>query len=59
MPVKKLNLFELKQQSYVPSARMSDFLAEAASICLENQNHKQGVEIKVTGALEALSLIHI
>lgn len=52
MPIKKLNLFELKRQSYVPSERMSDFLAEAASVCLENQSHPQGVQIKVTGAIE-------
>jgi len=53
MPVKELNLYALKKQNDVPSNRMSDFLAEAASVCLENQNHSQGVELKITGALEA------
>ncbi|MEM1324894.1 MAG: hypothetical protein AAGI23_03010 [Bacteroidota bacterium] len=52
MPIRELNLYELKEKSYVPSKRMSDFLSEAASVCLENQNHSQGVELKVTGALE-------
>lgn len=28
------------------------FLAEAAAICLEDQGHDQGVELKVTGAVE-------
>ena len=53
MSIPKLNLYELKTQTYVPSTRVSDFYAEAATMCLENQSHEQGVEISVIGDIEA------
>jgi hypothetical protein len=53
MLVPKLNLYELKVNTYVPSPRVSDCYAEAASVCMNNQSHQQGVEIKVIGDVEA------
>lgn len=53
MPIPKLNLYELKTNTYVPSPRVSDCYAEAASVCMDNQNQQQGVEIKVIGDVEA------
>lgn len=38
-----INIFELKNISYVPSARTCGAYAEAAAVCLENQEHKNGV----------------
>ncbi len=53
MSIPKLNLYELKSQTYVPSPRVSDCYAEAAAVCLENQSQEKGVEINVIGDVEA------
>ncbi|MEL6720761.1 MAG: hypothetical protein AAFO82_18680 [Bacteroidota bacterium] len=53
MSIPKLNLYELKANTYVPSPRVSDYYAEAATVCMDNQNHQQSVEIKVIGDVEA------
>lgn len=49
MALKTLQIYELKDQGYVPSPSISKYFAEAASVCLENQGHKQSVVIKVSG----------
>ncbi|MFK7907313.1 MAG: hypothetical protein AB8B69_19405 [Chitinophagales bacterium] len=49
MAIKTINLYELKDLSYVPTASTCDAYAEAASVCLENQAHQIGVEFKVEG----------
>ncbi len=53
MSIDKINIYSLKDQSYIPSPRVSDCYAETASVCLENQNHKKGVEIEVSGDVSA------
>jgi len=45
--MKDINLFDLKEISYVPSARTCESYAEAATICLENKGHNQNVVLKV------------
>ena len=41
--MKIIDIFSLKDISYVPSARTCDTYAEAAAVCLENQGHKSHV----------------
>lgn len=45
--MKTIDIFTLKNISYVPSARTSDTYAEAAAICLENQEHKNNVVFSI------------
>ena len=45
--MKTIEIFTLKEISYVPSARTCDSYAEAAAVCLENQGHQQKVNFKI------------
>jgi len=47
----KLNIFSLNQQTYIPSARFCELMAEAALVCFDNQNHKEVISIKIEGAI--------
>ncbi len=47
--VQVLNLYELKDLCYVPTASTCDAYVEAASVCFENQSHKSGVVFKIEG----------
>jgi len=45
--MKTIEIFTLKDISYVPSPRTCDSYAEAATICLENQGHKNGINFNI------------
>ena len=47
--MKTIEIFTLKEISYVPSARTCDSYAEAAAVCLESQGHQKEVTFKVDG----------
>lgn len=46
---KDINIFDLKEISYVPSASTCDSYAEAAAVCLEHQGHKQSALLTILG----------
>lgn len=50
MAIEQINVFNLKAASQLSAVRCADF-AEAASVCLDNQGHKSGKEIKIEGDL--------
>lgn len=45
--MKTINIFALKDISYVPSPKTCDAYTEAAAVCLENQGHKNKVNFKI------------
>lgn len=51
MEIGQINVFSLKEASKLSAVRCADF-SEAASVCLDNQGHKSGKEIKIEGDLE-------
>jgi hypothetical protein len=51
MEIEQINVFSLKEASKLSAVRCADF-SEAASVCLDNQGHKSGKEIKIEGDLE-------
>ena len=51
MEIGQINVFSLKEASKLSAIRCADF-SEAASVCLDNQGHKSGKEIKIEGDLE-------
>lgn len=51
MEIEQINVFNLDKTSQLSSIRCADF-SEAASVCLDNQGHGSGKEIKIEGDLE-------
>ena len=51
MEIDQINVYSLKEASKLSAVRCADF-SEAASVCLDNQGHKSGKEIKIEGDLE-------
>ncbi|MEO0338358.1 MAG: hypothetical protein AAF242_04010 [Bacteroidota bacterium] len=51
MKIEQINVFSLKEASLLSAIRCADF-SEAASVCLDNQGHISGKEIKIEGDLE-------
>jgi hypothetical protein len=51
MEIEQINVFSLKEASELSAVRCADF-SEAASVCLDNQGHNSGKEIKIEGDLE-------
>jgi hypothetical protein len=47
--MKSIDIFSLKNISYVPSSRTCDAYAEAAAVCLEERQHKKGVIFSIQG----------
>jgi len=47
--MKTIDIFTLKEISYVPSTRTCDSYAEAAAVCLENQGHNKKIAFKIEG----------
>lgn len=45
--MKSIDIFDLKKYTYIPSPRVCDAFVEAAIVCLDNQNQKSGVELKI------------
>jgi len=56
--MKDIHLFKLKDISYVPSHRTCDSYAEAATVCLENRGHQNGIELSVQGNKEKKSRLY-
>lgn len=51
MEIAQINVFNLNEASQLSAIRCAD-LSEAASVCLDNQGHVSGKEIKIEGDLE-------
>ncbi len=53
MEIGQINVFSLKEASKLSAIRCADF-SEAASVCLDNQGHKSGKEVKIEGDVNQL-----
>jgi hypothetical protein len=49
MSIRNIKLFELGKKGYVPSERLGNFFAEAASICLDQFHEGNKVNIEIQG----------
>jgi len=53
LEIERIDVYSLKKMETYLTREVCDFFSQAASVCLDNQNHSQGIVFKVEGDLSS------